>query len=653
MTNPALPRAPSAAGPVGPDPCLGRVPRSTLAHHNPGMRKAWLTAYEPELQAELLRTGHHNLLAAAAGGLVFMPLVALAAWHTASRNGLLLWLTSSLAANLLAWTVWGRWRTRVAQIALHGLDAHRDATTVHRWMWAHGSVMSAMGAATGAFGALYVPANGMHNLFVAAAFQGALAYSAAGNATHDLPAFLSSLLVAAVLMCGFIPAGFGPNAWQMIGLCGLYTGTLTWVGLQAHRSTVRTIRLQIANRRLAAEHAQAATQAQRANRSKSEFLAAASHDLRQPVHALVLLIAALRQLRRQPAAPAHDGENQAGQDRLIDSIDQAGQAIGHLFNDLMELSRLESGHQPVLPQPVHVPDLLAQARRRHLAEADAKGLSVRLRVGRTAQDAWIDSDRVMLERCVANLMSNALRYTHRGKVLLTLRRHRGGNLLLSVRDTGVGISPADQQRIFEPYVQLGNAERDRSKGLGLGLAIVKQCAERLGYPLSVQSTAGRGSCFTLVLPPARCQPEMTSPLAVPAPSTTVHADTCRLDGRRLLLIDDDPMVRDAMRSLLAAWRIELKTVEHGEDPALDALLQDDWTPDLVICDHRLPGHEQGLALLGRLQEHWPDCAALLQTGEPRERVQQEAESAGFPVLYKPVPPELLRSTLLALLPALD
>ncbi|MEO8298551.1 MAG: ATP-binding protein [Burkholderiales bacterium] len=620
------------------------------------MRKFWLTAYPPEIQRELFGIGHHNLAGVVPSGIVLMLLVYLAVGGAAPTQGLHLWLACAVLARVLALVLWLRFRAAARA-------PHPSPAAVRRWMWSHAATMSLLGLSIGLFGALFVPAEAaarsvplaMHNLFLTMAFLGSVAYSAAGNGPHDLPAFLISVTCAAAAMLACVPGAYGAYAVHVAGLCLVFTVLMLWVAVKAHRLLLDTITLRLANEQLARNHAEAAAQARQANLDKSDFLAAASHDLRQPVHALVLLVEALRQRRALPRSHAEPVSGAEGeQDQLIGSIGEAAHAISHLFGGLMELSRLESGREQPQPTVLQPAALLRQVLARHTAQAEQQGLRLRARVARSAEAAWVHTDRVMLERCLGNLLANALRYTAHGGVLVTLRvRPASGALALTVHDTGSGIAAVNQTRIFEPYVQLGNAERDRRQGLGLGLAIVRQCTERLGLALRLRSAPGKGSAFTLELPAAlRC----AAPEAAQATTTaTSRADAPALSdalaGRRVLLIDDDPMVCDAMRRLLAGWHVDLRVAGHGEDPALAELARQSWAPEAVLCDHRLPGGQHGLALLDRLQDRWPGSSAVLLTGEPPERVQAQAEEAGYPVLYKPVPAALLHTTLLALLSA--
>ena len=272
------------------------------------------------------------------------------------------------------------------------------------------------------------------------------------------------------------------------------------------------------------------------------------------------------------------------------------------------------------------------------------------RIAKSAVQFTITTDKVLFERIVGNLLSNALRYTETGGVLLGLRRAHGvKGWWLEVWDTGLGIAPADQARIFDPYVQVANRERDRSKGLGLGLAIVRHATELLGITVTAQSRLHRGSCFRLHLPPHLFQhallttmpqsSQWQAPKVQPAPW---------LKGQRVLLVDDDPIVQTAMRALLGSWQMQVRSATAGDASVLE-VYSSDWVPDCVLCDFRLPGPLDGIALLDLLHERYPQIVGILQTGELAQRVQTRAADAGYLVLYKPVQAHILESTLAAVL----
>ncbi len=233
-------------------------------------------------------------------------------------------------------------------------------------------------------------------------------------------------------------------------------------------------------------------------------------------------------------------------------------------------------------------------------------------------------------------------------MLLSLRpAHAGQGLWLEVWDTGVGMTQKDMARIFDPYVQLGNRERDRSKGLGLGLAIVKHACELLGLTVSVQSVPRRGSCFRVTLAARLITTDRVRTDVGPVRAASQLPALPRqpwLMGRRVLLVEDDPLVVAAMQALLAGWGLDLRCTARGDVSVLDAC-PPGWAPECVLSDYRLPGPLNGLAVLDLLQQRFPRVMTVLLTGEMASSVQQEAEDAGYLLLSKPVDAGVLAHTL--------
>jgi CheY-like chemotaxis protein len=219
-------------------------------------------------------------------------------------------------------------------------------------------------------------------------------------------------------------------------------------------------------------------------------------------------------------------------------------------------------------------------------------------------------------------------------------------LWLEVWDTGIGIAAADQARIFDPYVQMANRERDRSQGLGLGLAIVRHACELLGLRVSVHSVPRQGTRFRLELPGSMVLKQHVA-LAPPRVKPVVHAGVW-LAGRRVLLVDDDPLVQLAMQALLKSWHLDVRTATHGDASVLE-VCANAWEPECVLCDFRLPGTMNGIVLLDFLQQKFPRAIGVLLTGEMLQTVQQAAEDAGYLLLSKPVDAAQLAFTLGALL----
>lgn len=595
------------------------------------MKTSWFPTYDPAVERELFTLGYRNLTVHLVGHTGLSLLVAAGTWFAAPHERVLGWLAWMLSLALLF--LIGVWvfRKRVSESGVNALDL-RLWKTVHLWM------VTLPGIGWGTIGFLFVSDAQVNNLMVMTSFAGALAYSAVSNA-HDLRGFVVSVTLASVVLLSQIPAAFGDQSLVVMGMCLLYLSVMAWVARNAHVTLIESIQLRLANEILARNNAEIATRAEQANRDKSEFLAAASHDLRQPVHALLLLIEAYRQ--QVPGAAHHP---------LVLNIAAAGQSIGSLFNALMELSRLESGMEKPVLQAFDLSDALKRLLGRIRPVSERKGLPMRLFIASAASRLSLCTDKLLFERIVGNLLSNALRYTSQGGVLLSLRpAHGGDGCWLEVWDTGLGIAPADQARIFDPYVQIANRERDRTKGLGLGLAIVRHASQLLGVSVSLRSRLGRGTCFRLHLPAALFVAVQSAvQVLMVAHEANLVNPAPWLSCRRVLLVDDDLLIQHAMTALLGSWGIDLRCAGTGDVTVLE-VCGPDWVPDCTLCDFRLPGQLDGVALLNFLQDRFPDMVGILQTGELMQRVQVQAEEAGYMVLFKPVDAHILASTLAAVL----
>lgn len=363
-------------------------------------------------------------------------------------------------------------------------------------------------------------------------------------------------------------------------------------------------------------------EAETATRAKSRFLAAASHDLRQPIHALGMFVARLAQL-------PHDRETR----HLIGNLEASVRAMQDLLDALLDISRLDADAVRVQLQPVPLAPLFDQLRGALQPVASEKGLRLRLR----GSEIWVQSDPTLLHRVLLNLVSNALRYTGNGGVLVGCRRSRGGShLLIEVWDTGVGIAPEHQQDIFREFYQIGNPERDRSKGLGLGLNIVDRTARLLGHPLQLCSVPGRGTRFRIELPLA--QPGDLQSLLVAADPLPV--DDVR--GLRILVIEDDRQSAQALRGLLDSWGCVVAVVE-GLQGAL-TVVEGGFVPDLVLSDFRLRAGESGMQTLEHLRTTLVrSLPACLMSGDTDPELIQSCRDAGLPLLHKPVRPAKLRT----------
>jgi signal transduction histidine kinase/CheY-like chemotaxis protein len=365
-------------------------------------------------------------------------------------------------------------------------------------------------------------------------------------------------------------------------------------------------------------------QLEAANLAKSRFLAAASHDLRQPLHALNLFVT---QLRRET--------DQAEQARLVERIDASVAAMNELFSALLDISKLDAGVVTPSVSDFPVDDLLKRIEMTFAAAAREKGLRLRVISNR----AFIRSDFILLERILLNLVSNAIRYTVGGGVMVGCRR-RGDTLRIEVWDSGIGIPEDQRSSIFREFYQLPAAERDRSGGLGLGLAIVDRLCRLLGHPIELISQLGRGSRFVVVVATAPRRRLTEQPLE------TVTDQTM---GKLVLVIDDDALVLDSMRGALKSWGCNVVTASSGA-AALACLAELERTPDLIISDYRLADGDNGIRAIERLRKALSaPVPAFLISGDTAPERLREARASGYYLLHKPVLPITLRATISQLL----
>jgi two-component system, sensor histidine kinase len=365
-----------------------------------------------------------------------------------------------------------------------------------------------------------------------------------------------------------------------------------------------------------------------ANTYKSHFLASASHDLRQPLHALNLFVAQLQ------------GESDpAERSRLVGRIDAAVGSMNELFEALLDMTKLEAGILRSNLSEFSVGRLLERIETTFADAARGKGLSLRV----VASDAWVTSDPILLERILLNLVSNAVRYTEQGGVVVGCRR-RGRELRIDVCDTGAGIPEDQRRRIFGEFYQMAGANVDRREGFGLGLAIIDRLGRLLGHTVELDSRPGRGSRFSVTVPLAT-QPDTAE---TQAPSLAI-ADPAH--GKRIIVIDDDALVLDGMRGILQSWGCQVETAASG-DAALAALARNGGPPDLIISDSGLAGGQTGIQAIERLrQAAGASIPAFVITGDTAPERLREASAAGFHLLHKPVSPMALRTTLNRLLKA--
>jgi signal transduction histidine kinase len=355
---------------------------------------------------------------------------------------------------------------------------------------------------------------------------------------------------------------------------------------------------------------------------RTRFLAAASHDLRQPVHAVTLFAAALK------AEPLEGRPRQ-----LVERLDRALAGLDELFNRLLDISRLDGGALEPRRSTFAVAGVLQPLEARFGPVAAQRGLRLRVRA---ARGLHVDSDPALLVEMLMNLLSNALRYTDRGGVLLAART-RGDRVLLQVWDTGRGI-PADRiERVFDEFVQLDNPSRDRRRGLGLGLSIVRRLSVALDHPVTVRSRPGRGSVFAISVP--RAEPPPADAGAAPA------ADDEAVRGLLVLVVDDELDVLLATEALLTAWGCHALLARTASE-AIARIDASERYPDLLVTDHAIGDGTTGFDVADAVLRTLPaPVPVLMLSGDADPAVERRALDAGLRWLPKPVDPLRLRAVL--------
>lgn len=579
-------------------------------------------AYPPPLATEMLALGWSSLRPWLSP--LAVAVVAGLCWDVNDHGFMLVWLAISIANGMIGLAM----RRHYLQIT----DPVLPLAQLRMGEWLallHGGVM--LGAIWGALGFLLVPAPAGHNLMIVMIYMG-VSVSASSMASFGLAHVFSASLVSMCLLLPSLRQTFADNWLQLAIMFMFFHATIIQAVLLRHHGNARTLMLEKEKDRLIEEQRIAVESAQRANREKSAFLAAASHDLRQPLHALMLTSHALRM--RVPGEESRE---------LVDRVLEAGQALSDQFNGLMDLSKLEGGAYRLNLQPTPFLELLPRAIAAHRQIAGYKGIRLRLRVDRRLQQRALDTDPVLLGRVLHNLLDNAIKFSATGGAVLLTARRRGGSVELAVQDQGIGIPAEQVAEVFKPYVQLHNPTRDRSQGIGLGLSIVQEASNLLGARLLLRSWPGRGSRFTLLLP-------ATALIALPArglaprESATQAAPLQRLRERHLLLVEDDPMAASALATWAGDWGLR---VSHRSDPAQ---VEETLAPDLILCDVRLPGGRDGIDWLTDWLAQWPDARGLLVSGELAPETHQRAEQEGLLLLTKPVAPDLLLRTLAGMAP---
>jgi signal transduction histidine kinase len=557
-----------------------------------------------------------------------------------------------IAVAFVAYTVWGY----APQWVVWGWGAALCAILFFRRAYALRILRSPPADATAALRhmVLFAAASGVATGVAAPLFFGSLPYEGRALLTMVLVCWSAGGVATAAAYAraffAFVPAALGPLAalWALTGEAhGLFLGGLIALFALVLSFFVRdnegvlreSFGIRYENERLIEELereraavALARDRAEEADRAKSRFLAAASHDLRQPLHALSLYAAALT-LRASAG----------GSGQIAGNIREAVESLSKLVDSLLDISKLDAGAIHPEIQLVDVGTLVERIGQDFAPVAQAKGLELRA----ATAEALAHTDPMLLERIVRNLVDNAIKYTAHGTVALTVESS-GRDACIAVRDTGQGIPAAERERIFEEFYQIGNPERDRARGLGLGLAIVRRLARLLGCEIELRTAPGAGSTFTVRMPLARVAGPTGEIRPIAGDAAAIAADGAALRGRHVLVLDDEPAVRTSMRALLGAWGCRA-TVCSGLAEAERILDGRPSAIDVIVADLRLRANESGIETVRALRARMGEVPALLVTGDTAPERLREASASGLPLLHKPVFADALRNAMLAAL----
>jgi signal transduction histidine kinase len=567
--------------------------------------------------AELVRAQYRNIPTAVAVNAIISVLLCIALRETISPERLGWWLGAVYVVASARFLLWRRFNTATLNVA-----------TAAQWRRIAALGSGVNGFTWGVGGIVLYAAHSPASQFLLLITQFGMGAGAAYASAPAFAAVMAYLLPSVILSS--VPFFLeGDSVHVTLGaMLFVFVAAATHFTYGISRTIARAIALrfenidliqELRNQTLDAEQAREA--AEEANIAKSRFLAAAGHDLRQPLHALGFFVDALQEQSLPP-----DGRV------VVNNIRRSVDAMEDLFNSLLDVSRLDAG----IVRPRIATIALAPLMERVRLEYDPVACQKNLSLSVAHNSLFVRSDPVLLERIMRNLVANAVRYTDRGRVILGARRN-AHSVRIEVWDSGRGIPKDKHREIFQEFRQLDNPQRDRRKGLGLGLAIVERLVKLLDHPLELRSQLGKGSVFTVTVPRGRREE------FIPGEADGQIVVDRDVANSLILVVDDEPDVRDSMLALLGKWRCEVVAAESCGQ-MLEKLVSIQRMPDLIVSDYRLKGEENGIEVIARLREEFnAQVPALLITGDTGMEQLREAEESGLHVLHKPLNPSRLRA----------
>lgn len=531
--------------------------------------------------------------------------------EVASSQGLLIWLLAFVLVSML----------RLASFISY--RRHFKTERMKRYAIYFISGSASGGLLLGFAGVIFFPPQSIeHQYFILVLFAG-MGVAALSSLHAYLPTLYTYLLTL-LTPVGIKMLSIDDSIHMSLGIMVFaFLAGLAYTGFTLNRTLMQTLNLRFENINLIKQLKQQKKAAESANIAKSKFLAAASHDLRQPLHALTLFTSVL-----------NDSNQSLENRKIVDQIDASVHALEGLFNSLLDISRLDAGAMRVDKEAFSLSPIFLRV----LNDLEPQASAKQLRIIQSNCDFRVFSDPTLLEQILRNYLSNAIRYTYTGEIRIECETV-DAEVIIKVCDTGIGIPQDQLEHIFDEFHQLNNPERDRRNGLGLGLSIVKRTAELLGHRIYVKSEYGKGSIFSISVELA------------PAHDSTIQQqsenDNQALSDAPVLFVvlDDESSARDGMYSRLHAWGCDV-IISADQDEAVQKLRQINRMPDGIISDYRLRDNRNGIDAIRAIHAiYGKQIPALIVTGDTENKRLRVSGSSEFQVLYKPVAPLKLRTFL--------
>jgi signal transduction histidine kinase len=536
------------------------------------------------------------------------PLLVGLLWHQVSHWQLLSWLAVLMLIH--AAEMWSWWK-------------HRSSTNTVaqciKWRLRFILFAGLVGAMWGIAALAFFPAELVYQAFIICVILGLAAGAVTMNPVYPpaLHVYLATIMLPTIFRVAYENDALH---WILAAMLTLFSFVVVGSGRQLGRTFYISLSQRYENKLLVEQLTKEMSRAEIANREKSRFLAAASHDLRQPLQALMLFSDALQNAAQEKATKL-----------LSVQIGKSVHALVEMFNELLDVSRLEAGIVEARRQNFELQPLLDRLYLEMISIANKKELDFNVPCG----DWVVYSDPFLLDRMLRNLISNAIRYTEHGSVAVQCTKV-GDSLRFAVIDTGIGISKESLPHIFEEYFQVDNQHRDRRKGLGLGLAIVRRVESLLGCKVEVQSTPRKGSEFSFVVPMGNAEQKLEQPFV----ATLSRYD---MQGVTVALVEDDLDIRQMLIKLMEDWGCNVFAGE-GADEVMLRLNVKGLRPDILVCDYRLPNGRTAVHVIKSVRELWGEgIPSLILTGDTASEALQNIHASGAILLHKPIAPVRLRA----------